>query len=315
MGLTFNGKTPESITIGGKAVASLSINGDVVWPEQPAGPNYFYIENLYNGSNTIKLNKNGTPSAYVQYSFDKSTWTTCTYSSNVCSIPVSNLGDRVYFRSNGFSNHYSSSNYYNFAPTRDFKIGGDIRSLLSTSFSEIDTALSRCFYRMFYNATKLLRADDLDLSHITTLAASCYCYMFYGCTSLIAAPELPATTLATNCYMYMFQNCSSLITAPTSLPATTLASNCYHDMFYGCTSLIAAPEIYGLTIIDYCFEYMFQNCSSLNKVITHATSWNTTYTAYWLAGVSSTGDFYNLGGATIPTGSSGIPQGWTVHTS
>ena len=35
----------------------------------------------------------------------------------------------------------------------------------------------------------------------------------------------------------------------------------------------------------------------------------------WLNGVSATGDFYNLGGATYTTGTSGIPSGWTVHTS
>lgn len=63
---------------------------------------------------------------------------------------------------------------------------------------------------------------------------------------------------------------------------------------------------------------MFRYCSSLNKVVSYITSpssMGSTYTSSWLQNVSSTGDFYNLGGVTFASGANGIPSGWTQHTS
>ena len=57
---------------------------------------------------------------------------------------------------------------------------------------------------------------------------------------------------------------------------------------------------------------MFNGCSALKRMETYFTSYNSNSTTRWLNGVSATGDFYNLGGATIPTGVNGIPSGWTV---
>lgn len=63
---------------------------------------------------------------------------------------------------------------------------------------------------------------------------------------------------------------------------------------------------------------MFNGCSNLNEVTVNI---NTIYSGYenafsnWLNGVAATGDFYNLGGATYTSGASGIPTGWTEHTS
>ena len=60
---------------------------------------------------------------------------------------------------------------------------------------------------------------------------------------------------------------------------------------------------------------MFTGCSKLNLVICYAQQINSA-TQHWLNGVSQTGDFYNLGGATYITDSpDGIPSGWTEHTT
>jgi hypothetical protein len=54
----------------------------------------------------------------------------------------------------------------------------------------------------------------------------------------------------------------------------------------------------------------------INSITTYANDISATDCLFnWLSGVASTGDFYNLGGATYPTGTSGIPTGWTEHTS
>ena len=112
--------------------------------------------------------------------------------------------------------------------------------------------------------------------------------MFYNCTSLINAPELPATTLSTGCYCAMFQGCTSLINAP-ELPATTLANNCYQEMFFYCPKL-----------------------NYIKMLATDISAYRCLY--MWMTSVSSTGTFVKHPNMTsLPTGDSGIPNGWTVQ--
>ena len=111
--------------------------------------------------------------------------------------------------------------------------------------------------------------------------------MFSNCTGLTKAPELPATTLAKSCYGYMFRGCTGLTKAP-ELPATTLAERCYHFMFRGCK---------GLTSVT---------CLATDISATGATR-------YWLSDGSTTGIFgKHPDMKDWPTGTSGIPEGWTV---
>jgi len=195
-----------------------------------------------------------------------------------------------------------------------------------------------CYQDMFNNCTSLTQAPELPA---TTLSEYCYLSMFRGCTALTTAPALPATTLADSCYMSMFGGCTALTTAP-ALPATTLAYGCYHEMFWGCASLTTAPalpatslagECYATmfvscgsltqapalpatTLTDGCYNSMFYECTNLNSVTTYAQDISAGGCLdNWLYGVPSTGDFYNLGGATYQSGESGIPEGWTEHNS
>ena len=113
--------------------------------------------------------------------------------------------------------------------------------------------------------------------------------MFSGCTSLTQAPELPATTLANYCYSSMFSDCTSLTQAP-ELPATNLAEWCYYGMFYRCTNLN--------------YIKMMATDISASKCLNN-----------WVKGVSSTGTFVKNKDATWDvTGTSGIPESWTVIT-
>jgi hypothetical protein len=137
--------------------------------------------------------------------------------------------------------------------------------------------------------------------------------MFYGCTNLTTAPELPATTLASDCYKNMFSGCTNLTTAP-DLPATTLADRCYYNMFRDCTNLTTAPKLPATTLAISCYEYMFYNCKKLNYIKMLATNISARDCLYnWVWGVADTGTFVkNSAMTTLPTGSSGIPNGWTV---
>ena len=175
------------------------------------------------------------------------------------------------------------------------------------------TLASYCYQNMFNSCRSLTTAPALPA---TTMADSCYKSMFQGCTSLTTAPAiLPAITLANNCYESMLQDCTSLTTAP-ELPATTLASYCYQNMFWNCVALTTAPELPATTLVYGCYYYMFRGCTNLNSITTYATDISASRCLdNWLYDVSATGDFFNLGGATYPSGASGIPTGWTEHKS
>ena len=173
------------------------------------------------------------------------------------------------------------------------------------------TLADYCYGSMFQSCTSLTASPELPA---TTLAKYCYDYMFSYCTSLTAAPELPATTLTDSCYNCMFYGCTSLTTAP-ELPATTLAYGCYYAMFSGCTSLTTTPELPATTLTESCYEYMFSGCTNLNEITMLATDISAYgCLKYWVSRVASTGTFIKHPDMTsLPTGTSGIPSGWTVQ--
>lgn len=201
------------------------------------------------------------------------------------------------------------------------------------------TLANKCYSTMFYDCPNLLTAPTLPA---TALADYCYNFMFLRCSNLLAAPALPATTLAEGCYSSMFKYCSNLTTAPT-LPATTLAKWCYSEMFYGCSNLATAPALPALNLaygcysmmfwdctnlttapalpatnlIDYCYRQMFDGCSNLNYIKCLATDRSAPYsTSGWANGVSSTGTFVkNSSMNSWPSGTSGIPSGWTIQNA
>lgn len=48
-----------------------------------------------------------------------------------------------------------------------------------------------------------------------------------------------------------------------ALPTTTLANYCYSYMFQDCTSLTKAPALPATTLANYCYEFMFRECTAL----------------------------------------------------
>lgn len=173
------------------------------------------------------------------------------------------------------------------------------------------TLAGSCYSSMFNGCTSITTAPELPA---TALVSWCYSSMFYGCRSLTTAPELPATTLTDDCYKEMFRNCTSLTTAP-ELPATTLTWECYYGMFQGCTSLTTAPELPATTLVYQCYRQMFDGCTSLNYIKMLATDISaSSCLGTWVRNVSATGTFVkNASMSSLPTGTSGIPTGWTVQ--
>ena len=229
----------------------------------------------------------------------------CTSLTTAPALPATTLASNCYNNMFSGTNVLPDCSNIDFASSTVVASGGLIGLFAGTKVTDNDLE-------------RLLPKNDNGRYYLpaTTLANSCYLNMFYKCTSLTTAPELPATTLATYCYQSMFQGCISLTTAPT-LPATTLATYCYQSMFQGCTSLTTAPALPANRLADYCYYSMFKGCTSLNYIKCLATSISASdCISNWVDGVSSTGRFVkNPNMTSWPTGTSGIPTGWTVQNA
>lgn len=308
------------IMLGNETVTQIEDSlGNVLWSATPP-PNYFYVEDASGSDNTLSIKKsnNNAPTIEVFKSTDGTNWTSMGNTDTTAITATVPANSKLYLKAVADRWGTGDSYYNDISMVSYFNVGGNTMSLLygdnfenQTTFPTVDNNI---FPNLFKN-TQVVSAADLELP-ATTLVNYCYYGMFLGCTSLTTAPvTLPATTLVNYCYQYMFQGCTSLTTAP-ALPATTLAYYCYGSMFLGCTSLTTAPALPATTLALGCYYTMFSGCTSLNTVTTYADDISASNCLNnWLYDVSATGDFYNLGSVTYPSGASGIPTGWTEHTS
>lgn len=184
-------------------------------------------------------------------------------------------------------------------------------ALTTCSALPATTIGSYCYSYMFYGCTHLTTVPQTLPA--TSLASYCYSYMFNNCTSLTTAPTLPATSLVTYCYQYMFKGCTSLTACP-ALPATTLQNYCYRQMFYGCTSITESPILRAATVPTYAYNNMFNGCTQLATITCLATNVAaSSCVTDWVKNVAATGTFYKDSSmSSWPTGTSGIPSGWTT---
>ena len=325
----------------------------VLWEKTTPTPpenEYLYIENTYNGDNTITLTttKYNTPSSNystaVQYSKDKKNWTTLTFSTSTPKTISMSIGERVYFRNdNGKFNYTDGYNWYitTFTATNSHIVGGNIVSLLKYTDMETFTLTKQgCLEKLFEGDVSLTDSRNLIFPNTTSsycytgMFANCrnmitspltlpaailkdYCYvnMFLNCNKLTTTPNIYATTLAECCYQGMFTRCTSLTSAP-ELPITTLVDSCYNGMFRGCTALTSAPELTGKVLVEGCYQQMFDECSSLKNVTSYANDIDAPFCLEsWLYGVAESGTFYNYGSAKYPRGRNGIPANWTIVKS
>ena len=271
-----------------------------------------------------------TIKAYLDYSYDESALDeSMQYSVNggewaqlTAGKAITFGGDNGTLRLRGKSDNGTATSESSYARVffgdNNVKVAcsGDIRTLVDyENYAAVSTANAR-FCRLFEGCESLTSAPDLPA---TTLVDHCYYEMFQNCTNLNMAPELHATTLAESCYKSMFNGCTSLTAAP-ELPATTLTESCYYQMFSGCTNLTPAPELPATTLVNYCYQEMFSGCTNLSSITMLATDISAKdCLTDWVSGVASSGTFTKAssliqGSETgkIPTGTSGIPEGWTV---
>ena len=290
-----------TIRLGDRNIVKIKIGDSVIW-QKTTEPDYLYIENTYAGGNTISVKQTltGSPdsSTYaktLQYSKDKTNWSTITLSSTTHNINL-NQGERVYLRGNeGVLNYYANDGAIqaitNILGTQTHTIGGNINTLVNYITPNELTLTKGVFAELFQNNTTITSAENLTLppSSDDSLPTFAYYLMFSGCSALITPPsEIPATKqghascgkmfldciqlktppalkstiLGSYCFTLIFKNCTSLISAP-ELPALTLTSNCYQAAFEGCTSLVNPPALPATEMKPNCYRNLFYGCTSL----------------------------------------------------
>ena len=212
-----------TIRLGDRNIVKIKIGDSVIWEKKTVvdETDYFYIENTYNGTNTITFDtyKLGSLASYnkyakkIEYSTDKRNWNTLTFNTSTPQTINIESGEKLYLRndSGGF-NYYDIAQFYtNINTSQNCVVGGNINTLIN--YNDVDNASLKgdygCFYRLFKDAKNITDASNLIIP--STNIVKSYCReMFSGCSSLVNAPELPATTLANKSYNYMFGNCSKL---------------------------------------------------------------------------------------------------------
>lgn len=309
--ITINGHDIYDIVIDNKNVIRVQDADtlDIMWEKTTPvhSDNYLYFENPNQYSFNVYINttqtgnpESGNYATSVQWSKDKSNWTTMTFTPGTSQSIQVGPNEKVYFRNNnGKWNYMGSNGSYctsfgvdNYYPSI-CNVGGDIRTICK--YSDINNiSYSRgCYYNMFssyasgrtsyinagnlffqpsympeYGCQGMFSGSSIEVAPTILdslyLSPHCYEYMFEYCDYLTTAPVLPATTLSYMCYASMFHGCTSLTTPP-ALPATTLADGCYDSMFSGCTLLSTAPSLPATTLTVGCYGGMFQDCQSLTS--------------------------------------------------
>lgn len=270
--LTINGKNPETITIGGNAVESIAIQGEIVWQIGADITPYFFIRNEYQGANTISITKHAdsqgnypSTGASMEYSYDKDTWNPVSFSGDVCSIPIANYHDIVYLRSSdGFSEFRYTPAWYSLDCSGEFIAGGDIKTLLDYTDSTINTIPECAFYKMFAGSNTIQSVSTLHFYGITTIEQYGLQSMFYD-SSLTTSFDLPdLVTLEMSAMSSCFEDCTALNTVPNMPYLSVLGGSAMSYCFSGCIQITSAPMMQHVASLGSgSLMAAFQNCTAL----------------------------------------------------
>lgn len=280
---TINGTfTPSSPYVG---YSSVTVN--VSTPVEP-----FYVEDITGLSNTLTITRtdNSAPAIEVFKSTDGTNWSsmgTTDYGTPL-TASIAPFG-KLYLKAT--TNGWCNGDYRNTIDcTKYFNVGGNIMSLLV--------------------------GDNFENATLTNSNVNCFKGLFQDTKVVDASKLVLPSNVVSGCYESMFMSTVYLTAAPATLPATTLAQECYRFMFYYCPNLMITPIIQATTLAESSCSQMFYDSNKVNYIITYAQDISASNCLdIWLQYVSGDGNFYNLGGATYQSGDSGIPGGWTEHTT
>ena len=89
-------------------------------------------------------------------------------------------------------------------------------------------------------------------------------------------------------------------------------------MLEGCTSLTESPALIATNFATYCYAFMFNKCSKIERIIWKSPGVvpTSTYCVNWMLSTPSSGKFEytdpTLNVASIQRNTSGVPAGWSI---
>jgi len=337
----FNLSDIQDARLGGTQLSAIYLGSSKLWPPIDYSLEYLTITSLADSNSIIFVANSSSYTKTIEWSVDKTTWTSITSATSSNTITTLNTGEKLYLRGTNTTYCSSGTNYtaIRSSDNKQFNVSGNILSLVyGDNFANYTTLTGERNFSQMFRGSKVVNASNLILSKTntrsfqsmfrecndllypptvtdTTIQSYAVNEMFYDCTSLADASNVMpnVTTLSSECCGQMFRGCTSLIYGPTQINANIPNGGC-NMMFRDCTSLIKAPDLLGTSVGSYGCNQMFDGCSSLNYVKCMATtkSGYNNFTS-WLNGVASTGTFVKDTNSTLfPSGASGIPSGWTV---
>lgn len=263
----------------------------------------------------------------LEWSTDKTNWTSVAYTyqnfnfangnfgGSVYVGPELQPGESVYLRNFDAEKLYveykntSTSVYYYAFPGigmwdttsraySQFSVSGE----LSTMFKD-QSARNRIRMYMELGDCSQLKLDKVydtwhnssdtryDNTHYGTFAS-----MFYGCSAITNPPQI-------------------------TYSQQTTKYGQYYNMFCYCTSLTSAPVFPETTITKKALGYTFHSCTALALIDVNFTTWSTYKsssssslynTDNWVFNVASSGTFRKPNALTTARGTSQIPNNWTI---
>ena len=262
---------------------------------------YFYIENAYNGQNTVNIKQvlySGGQPSQLEYCANN-VWNTIAVGDNNVTL---GSNERVYLRSANGTGINNSSTYIQINSTENIRVGGDVSTLID--YTDPDSVTKLPDYAMeglFGNSTtqKLIDCSQLNFHNITELGQAALFGTFQG-NQITQIPDLSSiTTITNNSLMGTFTDCTLLTSVDLSSITTYVQGS-------GNAPLYAA----------------FSGCSQLTDVkAPNVTSWDGFATS-WLQNTAASGVVHVPSGLCVGSGrycipensTNGIPTGWTYDT-
>lgn len=239
------------------------------------------------GTITWIMGGTGATASTIQYSLNNGDWASITSTTAGTSFSIS-AGDIVRFKGNGLNNaSLSVSKSSNLRSTGKVIAYGNPYSLLSTNYANVSSVGAYALSYLFSKNTGLISAEDL---------------------------VLPATSIEAGAYAGMFYSCSNLVTGPKVIPSNYSYGG-FNSMFRYCSNLMSSPDFTSTgNVENICLTGCFQDCGKLRRIKILATGLANNPGMHFTDGVASSGTFIKHPNMTSwPSGTSGIPTGWTVE--
>lgn len=291
---------------------------------------YFTIESLANNNNLRVRNQDCNILPTFYYSIDDGqTWNSFTVPKNSRTVFTRlNQGEKVLVKCTtpSLAAAWNQRNF--FQMDYAIRVSGNAMSLLwgddfanHSEFAE-GSSFNLCGLFWYNDNQSDVVVDASNLVLPATIATEgCYNGMFRHNLTLEKPPKMNLTTLASACCSSMYEACTSL-QYHEELPVATPADECYQRMFCVSRDSQVAAAMTKTPVIRLtdttpvrCMQQMFAGNSSLTEVTCLATTIDNTNDGIddWLANTPAVGTFKKAAGATWPTGTNGVPTGWTVE--